>query len=61
MMFVAELDKHQHHYVGGEIGERMDGIGYHGSRMPQDAGSKLQHEQQHIDNAACYSHLVNFS
>jgi len=31
--------------VGEEVAERMYGIGYHGCRMAQDAGKKLEDEQ----------------
>ena len=61
LRLIAQFYEYQYHHIGSEIRERMDGIGYHGGRMPQDACGKLQHKQQHIDDAACYSHLVNFS
>ena len=33
LRFTSQLHKHQHHHIGCEIGERMDGVGDHGRRM----------------------------
>lgn len=55
-----EFYKDEHNNVGGEIAERVNGIGYHGRATPRDSGDKLDDYQQGIDRAAGERHLVNF-
>ena len=52
LRLVAELDEQQHHNVSHEVGQRVHGISYHGSRPAQDSGGELQCQQQRIDDAA---------
>ena len=58
LRLVTQLDKHQHHHIGGKIGKRMDGVRNHCRRMSEDSCRKLQHEQHHIDDASRYRHLI---
>ncbi len=55
----AKAHKHQHHHIGGEVGERMHGIGNHRGRVAEHARRKFDNEQHHIDDAARDGHSVN--
>ena len=46
--------------VRDEVGKRMDGVCYHGSRMSKDTGGKFKGKQQYIDDAACYRNAISF-
>ena len=56
---LAQLYKNEHHNVGQEIGKRVCGVCYHGSRSAHDSGNKLEHEQHHVGQAAKQCHLIN--
>ena len=44
MRFVTYLDKQQYHDVGHEVGQRVHGISYHGSRSAQDSCRELENQ-----------------
>ena len=41
---VSYAHEYQYHDVGGEVGQRVDGIGYHGGGVAYDASRKLYDE-----------------
>ena len=50
--FVANTNKNQHHDVGGEIGQGVYGIGYHGGTVAQNACREFESHQQGVDKTA---------
>ena len=60
LWFGADAHKYKNEKVGHEVGQRVDGIGYHSRAVAQHAGDELKGEQCGIACAAHQRRLVYF-
>ena len=51
--------KDDHDDIGGQIGERMHGIGDHRTASPEDARGELQERQYEIDHETDEGHAID--
>ena len=49
-----------HHDIRGQVGERMHGIGNHGTASAQDTGRKFQQRQHEVDHEPDKGDVVDF-
>ena len=56
----ADMDQHQHNQVGGEIRQRMHGIGNHCRTVTQHARHKLEQHQSRVGGTAHKRHFIYF-
>ena len=58
--FCRDAREGNHHHVGGQVGERVDGIGHHGATSAQYAGRKFQQRQHEVDHEPDKGDVVDF-
>ena len=46
--FAADVYEYQHYGVCRQVGERVDGVGGHGSAMTHYASDKLEHRKHYV-------------
>ena len=56
----ADADEEEHHGVGEEVREGMDGVGGHGGAVAEEAGDELEDGQEDVDGAADQGDSVDF-
>ena len=59
LRLVGDAGKNEHDNVGGEVGQRVHRIGYHGRTVSRDAGQEFEHDQYEVDETSRPRHFIN--